>query len=301
MADLNNDGIDDDLQRATMMVLRIATQLGQALARAREDALRRAEQRDRETAEAMRQRHTAERMLAREELHSVERMSATDLEALELPDLTRHFELASQWRTEDHRAADVHAKLTDHIKERFGLDPNEAGELTQAGLLQTAAEFDRRTDIERHAQLAAKSREVQLDHETRADVLALEAEELRATARRLGEKLDPDKDIDQYTDLERARYERVQSAENAAEATERDALSHLSRAEFAELGAKGHEKREAQLRDTPLTPAQQRGVLAAERANAKSPAEAPDASRQAKSSPAKPQVRARVREAELGR
>lgn len=178
------DGIDEALEGVMRVAVTAAARVGERLARLREEFARDARARSEQQARELQVRYDAERAAARAELRPVH--ESTWWDRADAASVARAYEVATAWRGQDPNAASAADRIADEVRERYGFDVNETGELSRQVLLATeeaalarsqeAAERARATDEAAEAQLliaeANALDEFAKENRARADELA---------------------------------------------------------------------------------------------------------------------------------
>ena len=153
-----SDGIDEALEGMSRVALTVAGRLGEQLARAREQELRRAQASEEQQARELQARFDAERAAARTQLAPV--MDNRWWDTANGRDVERVHEAATAWKDHDPAARDAAEVIRDQVQRRYGLDVNNLGanEATVAEALAKAerdreqAEQERRSGRDENAQ-----------------------------------------------------------------------------------------------------------------------------------------------------
>lgn len=153
-----SDGIDEALEGMSRVGLTVAGRLGEQLARAREQELRRAQASEEQQARELQARFDAERAAARAQLAPV--MDNRWWDTANGRDVERVHEAATAWKDHDPAARDAAEVIRDQVQRRYGLDVNNLGanEATVAEALAKAerdreqAEQERRSGRDENAQ-----------------------------------------------------------------------------------------------------------------------------------------------------
>jgi len=207
------DGIEEAFEGQLRIALTAAGQTGEAIARAREEALRRAQAASEQQTRELQSRIEAERRTARVELANVDRGEWWERAP---PEQIGHtYQVARAWQQDDPEAARAEQRMRDELRSRYGIDPHDAG----------AHPDDVRQLIRLQAERAERDR-INADAE-RASAAAEEAEALRLLAHADQEE--------QRAAEARASAEHEPDAEErahaAAEAGQREASAERARAD----------------------------------------------------------------------
>lgn len=279
MADLNGDGIDDNLQRASQAMISAAIHIGRAIAIARETALRRAAERTREVQLALEKRLSVERTLAHVALRGTAQMTNEELDRLPVRDLAKRLELAAAWREVDVNAHEAYPVLRQHVQERFGFDPERTLGATEKAIdlsIQAVRDF---AAAEQAEAVAEESEAAKLDHETRAEAAELRVMDLRRVAASNREGIDPDKALAEYTAADHARLANAEMWSGRADEIEREGRAERFMVRAAENRVLAARMDADRLQKAGLSAEQVRGVLAGDRAFPTSPTTAVTAQR----------------------
>ena len=172
-----SDGIAEAFEGQIRVMVTAAGQVGERIARAREDALRRAQSASEREARELRSRFDAEQRAARTEYGNVYRAEWWERSTPE--DIGRMFQTARAWSQDDPEAARAEERMREELRSRYGVDAAETG--ADAAAVRAAAEQERaQADAERHRSAAENVEAQQLL--TQADQQDRLAEEARAAA-----------------------------------------------------------------------------------------------------------------------
>lgn len=146
------DGIEEAFEGQVRIFVTAAGQVAERLARAREQALRRAQERSEQQAREMRSRLEAEHRAARAELAGVH---GTDWWDRATPERIGHaWQVARAWAHEDPEAVRAEQRVRDELRTRYGIDADNAGAAPAA--VEAAIQ---RADYERAQVDAERTRE----------------------------------------------------------------------------------------------------------------------------------------------
>jgi len=153
-----SDGIDEAIEGMSRVGLTVAGRLGEQLARAREQELRRAQAAEEQQARELQARFDAERAAARAQLAPV--MDNRWWGTASGRDVERAHETATAWKDHDPAARDAAEVIRDQVQRRYGLEVDNLGadEATVAEALAKAqrdreqAEQERRTGRDENTQ-----------------------------------------------------------------------------------------------------------------------------------------------------
>ena len=172
-----SDGIAEAFEGQIRVMVTAAGHVGERIARAREDALRRAQSASEREARELRSRFDAEQRAARTEYGNVYRAEWWERSTPE--DIGRMFQTARAWSQDDPEAARAEERIREELRSRYGVDAAETG--ADAAAVRAAAEQERaQADAERHRSAAENAEAQQLL--TQADQQDRLAEEARAAA-----------------------------------------------------------------------------------------------------------------------
>ncbi|MBT2519099.1 hypothetical protein J7E29_16780 [Streptomyces sp. ISL-90] len=213
------DGIDEALEGVIRVVLTAAGRVGERLARVREEFAREARARSEKEARELQARYDAERGAARAELRPVHESEWWD--RADAATIARAHEVATAWRGQDPDAAAASDRIQAEVRERFGFDVNETGELSSQVFLATeeAAQARSQETAER-ARATQEAAEAQL---LLAEANALDefAKENRARADELARGIDWESGDQAYAELfERSEESRATADEQQSQSTE---------------------------------------------------------------------------------
>lgn len=157
-----SDGIDEALEGMSRVGLTVAGRLGEQLARAREQELRRAQAAEEQQARELQARFDAERAAARAQLAPV--MDNRWWDTATGRDVERVHEAATAWKDHDPAARDAAEVIRDQVQRRYGLDVDNLGanEATVAAALAKAERDREQAEQERRAGRDENAQAVQL-------------------------------------------------------------------------------------------------------------------------------------------
>lgn len=174
-----SDGIEEAIEGMSRVGLTVAGRLGEQLARAREQELRRAQAVEEQQARELQARFDAERAAARAQLAPV--MDNRWWDTASGRDVERVHEVATAWKDHDPAARDAAETIRDQVQRRYGLyldnlgadDASVATALAKAerdrGLADTERSGGRDENTEAEQLLAEADRE---DRDREQDVTA---------------------------------------------------------------------------------------------------------------------------------
>ncbi|MFV7866748.1 hypothetical protein, partial [Enterococcus faecium] len=119
------DGIEEAFDGQLRIAVTAAGRIGEALARAREDAARRAQAQSEQEARELSSRFEAEKRAVRVELGSVYRSDWWDRATPE--QIGGALTTARAWRSEDPEAVRGEGRIRDELRTRYGVDVNNTG------------------------------------------------------------------------------------------------------------------------------------------------------------------------------
>jgi hypothetical protein len=151
MAD-ETDGIEEAFDGQVRVLVTAAGQVGERLARAREDALRRGQAVSEREARELRSRIEAERAAARAELGNVYRAQWWDRATPE--QIASTYQVARAWAREDPEALRAEQRMGDELRTRYGVDVDPAAADPAAVRVAVARAEQRLGQPERHPQAA---------------------------------------------------------------------------------------------------------------------------------------------------
>lgn len=162
-----SDGIEEAIEGISRVGLTVAGRLGEQLARAREQELRRAQAAEEQQARELQARFDAERTAARAQFAPVRDNRWWDTATGR--DIERAHETSTAWKDHDPTARDAAEAIRDQMQSRYGLDVDNLGasETTVAEALAKA---------ERHREQAEQERRAGRDENAQAVELLAEAD-----------------------------------------------------------------------------------------------------------------------------
>lgn len=157
-----SDGIDEALEGMSRVGLTVAGRLGEQLARAREQELRRAQAAEEQQARELQARFDAERAAAHAQLAPV--MDNRWWDTANGRDVERVHEAATAWKDHDPAACDAAEVIRDQVQHRYGLDVDNLGadEAPVAAALAKAERDREQAEQERRAGRDENAQAVQL-------------------------------------------------------------------------------------------------------------------------------------------
>lgn len=197
------DGIEEAFDGQIRVLVTAAGQVGERIARAREDALRRAQAATEQEARELRSRIEAEHRTARVELGNVHRSDWWDRATPE--QIANTYQLARAWSQDDPEAVRAEQRIRDEVRTRYGVDVNDtsadpqavreaverAEEAEAARLMAEADRADRAAEHHRDAaehepdpEQRAEAREQAEQHQAHADAARADAQPLYDSAER---------------------------------------------------------------------------------------------------------------------
>lgn len=136
-----SDGIDEAIEGQLRLLLTTAGQIGERLARLREESARRAEAASLQETRELRTRIEAEKRLALTDLGNVHRAEWWD--RAEPHHIANAYENARAWSGEAPEAAHAEHRIRDEVRSRYGIDVQNTGAdpaAVQAALTRAAAD-----------------------------------------------------------------------------------------------------------------------------------------------------------------
>lgn len=122
---MESDGIEEAFEGHLRVLVTAAAQLGERMARAREQAQRRAQAVSEQEARELASRFEAEKRAARVELANVHQSRWWD--NARPKDVAHTYRLATAWEREDAEAAQAAARIRDELRTRYGVDAQSTG------------------------------------------------------------------------------------------------------------------------------------------------------------------------------
>lgn len=173
-----SDGIEEAFEGQLRVLVTAAGQIGERIARAREDAQRRAQAASEQEARELASRLAAEQRAARAELGNVYRSQWWDNATAE--QIGHTFQVARAWSQEDPEAVRAEARMRDELRTRYGVDvdaTNADPAAVRAAVAHAAPERDD-ADAERNRAQAENAEAVRLMQQAdRDDARAEQARE----------------------------------------------------------------------------------------------------------------------------
>lgn len=117
---MDTDGVEEVFEGHLRVLLTAAGQVGERLARAREEALRRQQADSERDARELRSRYDAEHRAARAEMGNVHRPGWWDQASPE--QIATAYQVARAWAQEDPEAVRAEQQLRQEVRSRYGID-----------------------------------------------------------------------------------------------------------------------------------------------------------------------------------
>lgn len=219
------DGIEEAFEGQIRVLVTAAGQVGERIARAREEALRNAQAHSEQEARELRSRLEAEHRAARAELGNVYRAEWWDRAT---PAQIGHtYQVARAWSQEDPEAVRAEQRMRDELRTRYGVDVDNtnADPAAVRAAVERAEQERGQADAERHRAAAESAEAQRLLHEA-------DREERRAAEARAAAVHEPDPD-------ERARgVAEAEQHEAAADRTRDDGRTMYDSAQRRDVTAR---------------------------------------------------------------
>ena len=232
------DGIEEAFEGQLRVLVTAAGQVGERLARAREEALRNAQARSEQEHRELQSRIEAERRAARVEMANVHRSDWWDRATPE--QIGRTYQVARAWSQEDPEAVRAEQRVRDEVRARYGIEVNDAGADPEAVRQRIRLELDR-AERDRAGGDAERGRSAAEQAEAQRLLAQANQEDQRAEEARAAAEHEPDPE-------ERARAAAEERARAAAEAEQRGATADRAREDGRTLYDSA-ERREGTARD----------------------------------------------------
>jgi len=228
------DGIEEAFEGQLRVLVTAAAQIGERIARAREDAQRRAQATSEQEARELTSRLAAEQRAARAELGNVYRSEWWDRAT---PEQIGHtYQVARAWSQEDPEAVRAETRMRDELRTRYGVDVDR----THADPAAVRSALERAEKDRAHAE-AERTRAAAENAEAARLMQQADRDDARADQARAAAEHEPDPD-------ERARAAaEVEQRETTAAGTQQDGRTLYDSAErrsatATELEAQGIER-----------------------------------------------------------
>jgi colicin import membrane protein len=155
-----SDGIEEAADGAMRTGLMVAARIGEQLARMREEQLRTIAAAEEQRARELQERFDAQRAAARAQLAPVSREDWWDKATPEM--IERVHETATAWKAYDPEAAQAAERISEEVKNRYGIDVNNPGadEASVSEALARAQQARSEAESERTKTSAARTDEV---------------------------------------------------------------------------------------------------------------------------------------------
>ena len=221
MAD-ESDGIEEAFEGQLRIAVTAAGRVGEALARAREEAARRAQAQSEQAARELSSRFEAEKRAARVELGGVYRSDWWDKATPQ--QIGGALTTARAWGSEDPEAQRAEGRIRDELRTRYGVDVDNTG--ADPAAVQAAVEAEqlrRQSDTERQRSATEQAEAVALSRQV--DEIDRAAEASRDTADTAPDEAE--REQAQVTEREQNRAEatreKAEPLYDSSERRERDA------------------------------------------------------------------------------
>lgn len=183
------DGIEEAFEGQLRVIVTAAGQVGERLARAREDALRQAQARSEQEYRELQSRIEVERRAAHVELADVHRSEWWDRATPE--QIGRSYQVARAWAQDDPEAARAEQRVRDEVRSRYGIDVDDAGGDPEAVRQRIRLELDR-ADRDRANSEAGRTRAAAENVEAQQLLAQANQEDQRAQEARAAAEHAPD-------------------------------------------------------------------------------------------------------------
>ncbi|WP_043641724.1 hypothetical protein [Nocardioides alkalitolerans] len=193
----SGDGVDEAMEGLVRVAMTAALQVAQQVARARENALRRAQAQSAQEAREVRARYEAERRVTGFQLAAVTRPEWWDKATPEM--IGSAYRTAYAWSADDLNADWVKRRIETEVKDRFGVELDAAG---GAGALDPQVLS---AAVRAHEQLAEEGRIRAEAARVGAAAQGVEAQTLMATATLDEQRADQQTDQQSEQQAEQAR------------------------------------------------------------------------------------------------
>lgn len=205
------DGIEEAFEGQLRVLVTAAGQIAERMARARENALHRAQAASEQEARELQSRFASEQRAARAEMSNVHRSEWWDRAT---PEQIGHtYEVARAWSKEEPEAVRAEQRMRDELRTRYSIDVENAGANPEA-VRQAVQRELARSEHDRAAAAAEQSRSEQERAEAQRLMTMADQDERRAEESRAAAEHEPDPE------------ERVRAA---AEAEQREAQADRAR------------------------------------------------------------------------
>lgn len=183
------DGIEEALEGQLRVLVTAAGQVGERIARAREESARRAQAGSEREARELQSRLAAERQAARAELGNVHRSEWWDHATPE--QIGHSYQVARAWANEDPEAVRAEQRVRDELRARYGIDVDNTGANPES-VRQTVRLGLDRAERDRTNAEAERSRAEQEKGEAQRLLTEAAHEERRADTARGAAEHEPD-------------------------------------------------------------------------------------------------------------
>lgn len=124
------DGLEEAIEGQLRVLVTTASQVGERLAREREQELRKSQAREEAAQRELRARFEAERRAARVELADAHRPEWWERATPE--DIGRVYQVARAWSQEDPEAARAEERMRHEMRQRYGIEVTDSGQASEA-------------------------------------------------------------------------------------------------------------------------------------------------------------------------
>lgn len=225
------DGIEEAFEGQLRVLVTAATQIAERIARAREDAQRRAQATSEQEARELASRLAAEQRAARAELGNVYRSEWWDRATPE--QIGRTYQVARAWSQEDPEAVRAESRMRDELRTRYGVDVDH----THADPAAVRAALERAEKDRAHAD-AERTRAAAENAEAARLMQQADRDDARADQARAAAEHEPDPDERARATAEAEQRETTAAGTHQYGRTLYDSAERRS-ATSSELEAKG--------------------------------------------------------------
>lgn len=223
-----SDGIEEAFEGQLRVLVTAARQIAERMARAREDALRRAQAASEQEARELQSRFAAEQRAARVEMSNVHRAEWWDRAT---PEQIGHtYQVARAWSKEEPEAVRAEQRMRDELRTRYSVDVENAGADPEA-VRQAVQRELAKSEHDRASVAAEQSRSEQERAEAQRLMTMADQDERRAEESRAAAEHEPDPEERVRAAAER-RADTAQSLE--AQGIDREVVATRMRADVSQ-------------------------------------------------------------------
>lgn len=125
VGNVHSSEVEGELEGVLRTLIASAGRVGESIARAREEAARRAEAQSAQRARESQAQYEQERAMARAQVQPVTEPAWWDRASVE--DIAHAYETTSAWKDDDQNVAAAHTRMGEELRDRYGIDVDDLG------------------------------------------------------------------------------------------------------------------------------------------------------------------------------